>query len=59
LPGPQAQVWTWTVRQWLEFWVSEVGERLCPSTVCGCRTIVYRHLIPHLGREPVLRRRSV
>jgi integrase len=51
LPGPQAQVRTWTVRRWLEFWLSEVEERLRPSTVRSYRTIVYQHLIPHLGRE--------
>jgi len=59
LPGPQAQVRTWTVRRWLEFWLSEVQGRLRPSTVRSYRTIVYQHLIPQLGRERLSKLRTV
>ena len=54
LPGPRAAARMWTVRRWLEFWLSEIEDRLCPSTVRSYRTIVYQHLIPHLGRGAVV-----
>jgi integrase len=59
LPGPRVQARAWTVRRWLEFWLSEVEERLRPSTVRSYRTIVYQHLIPHLGRERLSKLRTV
>jgi Phage integrase, N-terminal SAM-like domain len=59
LPSPQALVRTWTVRRWLEFWLSEVEGRLRPSTVRSYRTIVYQHLIPELGRERLSKLRTV
>jgi integrase len=59
LPGPQAQVRTWTVRRWLELWLSQVEGRLRPSTVRSYRTIVYQHLIPQLGWERLSKLRTV
>ncbi|HLL65531.1 MAG TPA: site-specific integrase [Micromonosporaceae bacterium] len=49
VPGPKAVARTWTVRRWLEFWLSEVEGRLRPSTVLNYRSIVDRYLIPELG----------
>jgi len=61
LPGPQAVARRWTVRRWLEFWLSDVEGRLRPSTLRSYRTIVYGHLIPQLGLERLskLRTRTV
>jgi hypothetical protein len=58
VPGPEAVAWTWTVRRWLEFWLSEVEERLRPSTVRSYRTIVYQHLIPRLGGQRLSKLRT-
>jgi hypothetical protein len=41
LPSSQAVARMWTVRRWLEFWLSEVEGRLRPSTLRSYRTIVY------------------
>jgi hypothetical protein len=51
----------WTVRRWLEFWLSEAEGRLRPLTLRSYRTIVYQHLIPQLGTERLskLRTRTV
>jgi integrase len=61
LPSPQAVARTWTVRRWLEFWLSEIDGRLRASTLRSYRTIVYEHLIPQLGSERLskLRTRTV
>lgn len=61
LPSPQAVARMWTVRRWLEFWLSEAEGRLRPSTLRSYRTIVYGHLIPLLGSERLskLRTRTV
>jgi hypothetical protein len=59
LPGPRAVARMWTVRRWLEFWVSEIEDRLRPSTVRSYRTIVHQHLIPHLGSERLSTLRTV
>jgi integrase len=59
LPGPRAAARMWTVRRWLEFWLSEIEDRLRPSTVRSYRTIVYQHLIPHLGRDRLSTLRTV
>lgn len=59
LPSPQAQVRTWTVRRWMEFWLSEAQGRLRPSTVRSYRAIVYQHLIPRLGGERLSKLRTV
>jgi integrase len=49
LPEPQALRQTWTMRRWLEYWLSIVEERMRPTTGRAYRSIVRRHLIPHLG----------
>ncbi|GAA0902438.1 site-specific integrase [Virgisporangium aurantiacum] len=49
VPGPEAVARTWTVRRWLEFWLSEVESRLRPTTVLNYRSIVDRYLVPRLG----------
>ena len=51
LPGPQAVARTWTVRRWLEFWLSEMDGQLRPTTVANYRWIAYRYLIPLLGGQ--------
>src|SRR5438874_7552065 len=51
LPGPQAVTRTWTVRRWLEFWLSEIDGQLRPTTVANYRWIVHRYLIPLLGGQ--------
>jgi hypothetical protein len=48
-PEPQALRQTWTMRRWLEYWLSIVEERMRPTTGRAYRSIVRRHLIPHLG----------
>jgi len=50
LPGAQAAARTWTVRRFLEFWLSKQTGRLRATTVRGYRWIVDRYLIPVLGR---------
>lgn len=40
---------TWTMRRWLEHWLSIVGERMRPSSARAYRSVVRRHLIPLLG----------
>ncbi|MFI5494184.1 tyrosine-type recombinase/integrase [Actinoplanes sp. NPDC051859] len=50
MPGPEAMAETWTVKRWLEYWLSQMEDRLRPSTVRAYRSVVYRHLIPRLGR---------
>jgi integrase len=61
LPGPQAVARTWTVRRWLQFWLSDVQGRLRPTTAVNYRGIVDRYLIPVLGdhRLGKLRTRDV
>lgn len=49
MPGPEAVARAWTVRRWLEFWLSEVEGRLRPTTVLNYRSVVDRYLIPQLG----------
>lgn len=48
-PDPQVLRRTWSMRRWLEHWLSIVEERMRPSTGRAYRSIVHRHLIPHLG----------
>lgn len=58
MPGPQAVARMWTVRRWLEFWLSEVEGRLRPTTVLNYRSIVYRYLIPRLGGQRLSKLRT-
>jgi integrase len=58
LPAPEAVARTWTVRRWLEFWLSECEARLRPSTLRSYRTIVYQHLIPQIGSERLSKLRT-
>ncbi|WP_231956830.1 MULTISPECIES: site-specific integrase [unclassified Actinoplanes] len=53
LPGPEAMAETWTVKRWLEFWLSQIEDRVRPSTVRAYRSVTYRHLVPWLGRYRV------
>ncbi|MEO3929980.1 N-terminal phage integrase SAM-like domain-containing protein [Micromonosporaceae bacterium B7E4] len=39
----------WTLKRWLEFWLSENEGRLRPSTLVTYRGLVNDHLIPQLG----------
>ncbi|MEV6350630.1 site-specific integrase [Actinoplanes sp. NPDC051851] len=50
LPGPEAMAETWTVKRWLEYWLSLLEDRLRPSTVRAYRSVTRTHLIPWLGR---------
>lgn len=50
LPGPAAMAETWTLKRWLEYWLSRLGDRLRPSTVRAYRSVTRAHLIPWLGR---------
>ncbi|BCB79623.1 tyrosine-type recombinase/integrase [Phytohabitans flavus] len=58
LPGPEAVGRMWTVRRWLEFWLSECAGRLRPSTLRSYQTIVHQHLIPQLGLERLSKLRT-
>jgi hypothetical protein len=49
LPEPQAPRQTWTMRRWLEYWLAIVEDRMRTTTGRAYRSIVHRHLIPHLG----------
>ena len=49
VPGPEALAATWTVRRWMECWLSQMEDRLRPSTVRAYRSVVFHHLIPYLG----------
>ena len=51
LPGAQAVARTWTLRRWLEFWLSEIDGQLRPTTVANYRWILHRYLIPLLGGQ--------
>jgi hypothetical protein len=35
MPGPAAIAETWTVKRWLEYWLSQLEVRLRPSTLWG------------------------
>jgi integrase len=50
LPGPEAVARTWTMRRWLELWLTLIEHELRPTTVVNYRSIVYLYLIPLLGR---------
>ena len=50
LSGPKAMAETWTVKPWLEYWLSQMEDRLRPSTVRAYRSVTRGHLIPCLGR---------
>jgi hypothetical protein len=50
LSGPEAMAETWTVKRWLEYWLSLSEDRLRPSTVRAYRSVTHVHLIPRLGR---------
>ncbi|HET8683357.1 MAG TPA: N-terminal phage integrase SAM-like domain-containing protein [Micromonosporaceae bacterium] len=58
MPGPAAVARTWTVRRWLEFWLSEVEGRLRPTTVLNYRSIVNRYLLPRLGGQRLSKLRT-
>lgn len=47
LDGPDAMAETWTMKRWLEYWLSLSEDRLRPSTY---RSVTRAHLIPWLGR---------
>jgi integrase len=49
-PGPAAMAETWTVKRWLEYWLSQLEARLRPSTMRAYRSVTRAHLIPWLGR---------
>lgn len=49
MPGTEAMAETWTVKRWLEYWLSLLEGRLRPSTVRAYRSVTCRHLIPWLG----------
>lgn len=40
---------SWTMRRWLEHWLSIIEERMRPSSGRAYRSVVRRHLIPLLG----------
>ncbi|MFG1606028.1 tyrosine recombinase XerC [Actinoplanes sp. NPDC049265] len=48
----------WTLRRWLEFWLSTQENRLRPSTMVGYRSVVYDHLIPTLGHHTMRKLRA-
>jgi integrase len=50
MPGPEAMAQTWTVKRWLEYWLSQLEVRLRPSTMRAYRSVTRVHLIPWLGR---------
>lgn len=58
LPGPRAVARMWTVRRWLEFWLSDVEGRLRPTTVVNYRSIVHRYLVPCLGAHQLSKLRT-
>jgi hypothetical protein len=41
----------WTMRRWLEHWLSSMQEQVRPSTMRSYREHVRRYLIPHLGLD--------
>ncbi len=51
LPGAQAVARTWTLRRWLEFWLSEIDGQLRPTTVANYRWMLHRYLILLLGGQ--------
>jgi integrase-like protein len=59
VPGPRAVARMWTVRRWLQFWLSEVDGRLRPTTVVNYRSIVDGYLIEHLGGYRLSKLRTV
>lgn len=48
VPGHEA-AGMWTLKRWLEFWLSENEGRLRPSTMVIYRSLVNDYLIPQLG----------
>ncbi|WP_349881027.1 tyrosine-type recombinase/integrase [Micromonospora sp. HUAS YX12] len=50
LDGPDAMAETWTMKRWLEYWLSLSEDRLRPSTLRAYRSVTRTHLIPWLGR---------
>jgi integrase len=50
LDGPDAMAETWTMKRWLEYWLSLSEDRLRPSTLRAYRSVTRAHLIPWLGR---------
>ncbi|MEH1125777.1 tyrosine-type recombinase/integrase [Micromonospora sp. CPCC 206061] len=50
LSGADAMAETWTVKRWLEYWLSLSEDRLRPSTLRAYRSVTRTHLIPWLGR---------
>ncbi|MEH1130162.1 hypothetical protein [Micromonospora sp. CPCC 206061] len=50
LSGPDAMAETWTVKRWLEYWLSLSEDRLRPSTLRAYRSVTRTHLIRWLGR---------
>ncbi|WP_260725674.1 tyrosine-type recombinase/integrase [Dactylosporangium roseum] len=58
VPGPEALARTWTVRRFLEFWLSEIPGRLRPTTVSNYRWITYSFLIPLLGGHRLAKLRT-
>lgn len=49
LPSRAATAKAWTVRRWLEYWLSEMSGRIRPSTMRSYREHVQHYLVPHLG----------
>jgi integrase len=50
LSGTEAMAETWTVKRWLEYWLSHSEDRLRPSTLRAYRSVTRAHLIRALGR---------
>lgn len=48
--SPKVQAKTWTVRRWLEFWLSEAAQRLRPNTLRAYRSHIRTYLVPVLGK---------
>ena len=46
MQGPAAMAETWTVKRWLEYWLSQLEVRLRPSTLRAYRSVTRAHLIP-------------
>jgi integrase len=50
LAGPDAMAETWTMKRWLQYWLSLSEDRLRPSALRAYRSVTRTHLIPWLGR---------
>jgi integrase len=50
LPGPKAVARSWTMRRWLEYWLSQLETQVRPTTLANYRSHIHKYLIPLLGR---------